>query len=93
MRELRLNAARNRGHGLQIMSHAFGSYGYPITGAGQASFYVEEHVGPAQAAQASRNVSWGVEKSGPISQNSRTNAPTGDARSSMSRKASAPAAG
>ena len=39
-------------HGLHIMSHAFGSYGYPITGAGQASFYVEEHVGPAQAAQA-----------------------------------------
>ena len=39
-------------HGLQIMSHAFGAYGYPITGAGQASFYVEEHVGPAQAAQA-----------------------------------------
>ena len=39
-------------HGLHIMSHAFGSYGYPITGAGQASYYVEEHVGPAQAAQA-----------------------------------------
>ena len=39
-------------HGLHIMSHAFGSYGNPITGAGQASFYVEEHVGPAQAAQA-----------------------------------------
>ena len=39
-------------HGLHIMSHAFGSYGYPITGAGQASYYVEEHVGPAQAVQA-----------------------------------------
>jgi len=39
-------------HGLHIMSHAFGSYGYPITGAGHASFYVEEHVGPAQAVQA-----------------------------------------
>ncbi len=37
---------------LQIMSHAFGSYGNPITGAGWPSFYVEEHVGPAQAAQA-----------------------------------------
>jgi len=39
-------------HGMHIMSHAFGGYGYPITGAGQASFYVEEHVGPAQAVQA-----------------------------------------
>jgi len=39
-------------HGLHIMSHAFGSYGHPITGAGQASYYVEEHVGPAQAVQA-----------------------------------------
>jgi predicted TIM-barrel fold metal-dependent hydrolase len=39
-------------HGLHIMSHAFGSYGNPITGAGQASYYVEEHVGPAQAVQA-----------------------------------------
>ena len=39
-------------HGLHIMSHAFGSYGNPITGAGWASFYVEDHVGPAQAAQA-----------------------------------------
>jgi uncharacterized protein len=42
-------AARNN---LQIMSHAFGSYGFPITGAGWPSFYLEEHVGPAQAAQA-----------------------------------------
>src|SRR5215210_1311162 len=39
-------------HGLHIMSHAFGSYGQPITGAGWPSFYLEEHVGPAQAAQA-----------------------------------------
>ncbi|MCC6179669.1 MAG: amidohydrolase [Chloroflexi bacterium] len=39
-------------HGLHIMSHAFGSYGFPITGAGWPSFYVEEHVGPAQAVQA-----------------------------------------
>src|SRR5215211_4634858 len=39
-------------NGLHIMSHAFGSYGNPITGAGWPSFYVEEHVGPAQAAQA-----------------------------------------
>ena len=42
-------AARNN---IQIMSHAFGSYGNPITGAGWPSFYLEEHVGPAQAAQA-----------------------------------------
>jgi len=39
-------------HGLHIMSHAFGSYGSPITGAGWPSFYLEDHVGPAQAAQA-----------------------------------------
>ena len=39
-------------HGLHIMSHAFGSYGNPITGAGWPSFYLEDHVGPAQAAQA-----------------------------------------
>ena len=39
-------------HGLKIMSHAFGSYGNPITGAGWPSFYLEDHVGPAQAAQA-----------------------------------------
>ncbi|HVC33945.1 MAG TPA: amidohydrolase family protein [Chloroflexota bacterium] len=37
---------------LQVMSHAFGSYGQPITGAGWPSFYLEEHVGPAQAMQA-----------------------------------------
>ncbi len=42
-------AARN---GLHIMSHAFGSYGNPITGTGWASFYLEDHVGPAQAMQA-----------------------------------------
>jgi predicted TIM-barrel fold metal-dependent hydrolase len=39
-------------HGLHIMSHAFGSYGNPITGAGWGSFYLEDHVSPAQATQA-----------------------------------------
>ena len=39
-------------HGLHVMSHAFGSYGNPITGSGWASFYLEDHVGPAQAMQA-----------------------------------------
>ena len=39
-------------HGLQIASHAFGGYGNPITGAGHASYYIEDHLGPAQAAQA-----------------------------------------
>ncbi len=39
-------------YGLKVMSHAFGSYGQPITGAGWPSFYLEEHVGPAQAMQA-----------------------------------------
>jgi predicted TIM-barrel fold metal-dependent hydrolase len=34
------------------MSHAFGSFGNPITGSGWASFYLEDHVGPAQAMQA-----------------------------------------
>src|SRR5260370_3342244 len=38
--------------GLHVMSHAFGSFGNPITGSGWASFYLEEHVGPAQAMQA-----------------------------------------
>jgi hypothetical protein len=38
-------------HGLAVMSHAFGSYGHPITGTGWPSFYIEEHVGPAQAMQ------------------------------------------
>ncbi|TAK20242.1 MAG: amidohydrolase [Chloroflexota bacterium] len=40
-------------HGLHVMSHAFGSYGQPITGTGWPSYYLEDHVGPAQAAQAS----------------------------------------
>ena len=39
-------------HGLHVMSHAFGSYGNPITGTGWPSFYLEDHVGPAQAMQA-----------------------------------------
>src|ERR671938_1544006 len=39
-------------YGLHVMSHAFGSYGNPITGTGWASFYLEDHVGPAQAMQA-----------------------------------------
>ena len=39
-------------HGLQVMTHAFGSYGQPITGTGWPSFYVDDHVGPAQAVQA-----------------------------------------
>jgi len=38
--------------GLHVMSHAFGSFGNPITGSGWASFYLEDHVGPAQAMQA-----------------------------------------
>src|SRR5581483_10387800 len=39
-------------HGFPVMTHAFGSYGQPITGAGWPSYYLEEHVGPAQAMQA-----------------------------------------
>ena len=39
-------------YGLKIMSHAFGSYGNPITGSGWGSYYLEDHVGPAQAMQA-----------------------------------------
>jgi len=39
-------------YGLQVMSHAFGGNGNPITGAGWPSFYLEDHVGPAQAMQA-----------------------------------------
>jgi predicted TIM-barrel fold metal-dependent hydrolase len=39
-------------YGLVVMTHAFGSYGNPVTGAGWPSFYLEEHVGPAQAMQA-----------------------------------------
>jgi predicted TIM-barrel fold metal-dependent hydrolase len=38
--------------GLRVASHAFGSYGNPVTGAGWPSFYLEDHVGPAQAMQA-----------------------------------------
>ncbi len=37
---------------LPIMSHAFGSSGNPITGTGWASFYIEDHVGPAASMQA-----------------------------------------
>ncbi|HZR01533.1 MAG TPA: amidohydrolase family protein [Chloroflexota bacterium] len=39
-------------YGLKVMSHAFGSGGQPITGAGWPSFYIEDHVGPAQSMQA-----------------------------------------
>ena len=39
-------------YGLHVMSHAFGSNGNPITGTGWPSFYLEDHVGPAQAMQA-----------------------------------------
>jgi predicted TIM-barrel fold metal-dependent hydrolase len=39
-------------YGLHVMSHAFGSYGQPITGTGWPSFYIDDHVGPAQAMQA-----------------------------------------
>jgi uncharacterized protein len=39
-------------HDLKVISHAFGSYGNPITGAGWPSYYLEDHVGPAQAMQA-----------------------------------------
>jgi predicted TIM-barrel fold metal-dependent hydrolase len=39
-------------NGLAVMSHAFGSGGQPITGAGWPSFYIEDHVGPAQSMQA-----------------------------------------
>jgi predicted TIM-barrel fold metal-dependent hydrolase len=39
-------------HGLHVMSHAFGSYGNPIIGTGWPSYYLEEHIGPAQAMQA-----------------------------------------
>jgi len=38
--------------GLHVASHAFGSAGNPITGAGPASYYIEEHIGPPQAMQA-----------------------------------------
>lgn len=39
-------------YGLKVISHAFGAYGNPITGAGPASFYLEDHIGPAQSMQA-----------------------------------------
>jgi predicted TIM-barrel fold metal-dependent hydrolase len=39
-------------YGLAVMSHAFGGFGNPITGTGWPSFYLEDHVGPAQAMQA-----------------------------------------
>jgi predicted TIM-barrel fold metal-dependent hydrolase len=39
-------------HGLVVMSHAFYANGNPTTGAGWPSFYIEDHVGPAQAMQA-----------------------------------------
>lgn len=39
-------------HGLAVMSHAFGSGGQPITGCGWPSYYIEDHVGPAQSMQA-----------------------------------------
>lgn len=38
--------------GLVVMSHAFGSGGQPITGAGWPSYYIEDHVGPSQSMQA-----------------------------------------
>jgi predicted TIM-barrel fold metal-dependent hydrolase len=39
-------------YGLAVMSHAFGSGGHPITGAGWPSYYIEDHVGPSQSMQA-----------------------------------------
>ena len=39
-------------HGLAVVSHAFGSGGHPSTGCGWPSYYIEDHVGPAQAMQA-----------------------------------------
>ena len=38
--------------GVHVASHAFGAYGQPITGAGHASFYIEDHTSPPQAIQA-----------------------------------------
>ena len=38
--------------GLHVASHAFGAYGHPITGAGHASYYIEDHLSPAQSVQA-----------------------------------------
>jgi len=39
-------------YGLHVASHAFFSAGNPITGAGHASYYIEDHIGPPQAMQA-----------------------------------------
>jgi uncharacterized protein len=39
-------------YGLAVMTHAFGSAGNPISGAGWPSFYLEDHLGPAVAIQA-----------------------------------------
>ena len=38
--------------GLPVASHAFLAYGQPITGAGHASYYIEDHTSPPQAIQA-----------------------------------------
>ena len=38
--------------GMHVASHAFGAYGHPITGAGHASYYIEDHTSPPQAVQA-----------------------------------------
>jgi predicted TIM-barrel fold metal-dependent hydrolase len=38
--------------GLHVATHAFGAYGHPITGAGHASYYIEDHTSPPQAVQA-----------------------------------------
>ena len=38
--------------GLHVATHAFGAYGQPITGAGHASYYIEDHTSPPQAVQA-----------------------------------------
>lgn len=38
--------------GLVVMSHAFGSAGLPISGAGWPSYYIEDHVSPSLAMQA-----------------------------------------
>jgi predicted TIM-barrel fold metal-dependent hydrolase len=46
--------------GLQVASHAFGFGGNPITGTGWPSYYIEDHVGPAQSIQANA-VSMAVE--------------------------------
>jgi len=38
--------------GLHVATHAFGAYGQPITGAGHASYYIEDHLSPSQSVQA-----------------------------------------